>query len=138
MTTTIVILDDEQERLTAMTAVLSKRLPEYDIVTFKNAPDIISWLKNNLASAAIISLDHDLFPQSENEPDPGTGRDVADYLATQIPVCHIVIHTTNSLAAPGMEMVLTEQGWTQSRVIPFNDLEWVTTWWIRELLEQLG
>tara|TARA_R110002111_G_scaffold203713_2_gene268557 strand:- start:20125 stop:20577 length:453 start_codon:yes stop_codon:yes gene_type:complete len=137
MASTIVILDDEQERLTAMTAVLSKRLPEYDLVTFKNAPDIIGWLDSNLASAAIISLDHDLFPQSDNEPDPGTGRDVADYLTTQSPVCHVIIHTTNSLAAPGMELVLSDQGWTNSRVVPFNDLEWVTDWWIREVLDHL-
>lgn len=137
MPSTIVILDDENDRLEAMTAVLSERLPEYGMVTFKNAPDIIAWLCDNLSSAAIISLDHDLFPQSDDEPDPGTGRDVADFLATQSPVCHVIIHTTNSLAAPGMEMVLHDRGWTNSRVMPFNDLEWVTMWWIREVLDHL-
>ena len=137
MASTIVILDDEIDRLEEMTHVLSERLPEYDLVTFKNAPDIITWLRDNLSSAAIISLDHDLFPQSDEEPDPGTGRDVADFLATQSPVCHVIIHTTNSLAAPGMELVLNDQGWTNSRVMPFNDLEWVTMWWIREVMDHL-
>ncbi|WP_339735622.1 cyclic-phosphate processing receiver domain-containing protein [uncultured Gimesia sp.] len=137
MTSTIVILDDEIDRLEAMTAVLSKRLPGYEMVTFKNAPDIVAWLASNISSAAIISLDHDLFPQSEDDPDPGTGRDVADFLATQSPVCHVIIHTTNSLAAPGMELALNDRGWTSSRVMPFNDLEWVTVWWVREVLDHL-
>lgn len=137
MASTIVILDDEIDRLEAMMAVLSERLPEYDLVTFKNAPDIVAWLKSNISSAAIISLDHDLFPQSEEEPDPGTGRDVADFLATQSPVCHVIIHTTNSGAAAGMELVLNDQGWSNSRVVPFNDLEWVKAWWIREVLDHL-
>lgn len=137
MTSTIVILDDELDRLEAMSAVLSERLPQYRISTFKNGPDIIAWLRDKISSAALISLDHDLFPQSEDEPDPGTGRDVADFLATQSPVCHVVIHTTNSNAAPGMEMVLNDTGWSNSRVMPFNDLEWVTTWWIREVIDNL-
>lgn len=108
MTTTIVILDDEQDRLTAMTSVLSQRLPGFNLVTFKNASDIIDWLSGHLDEAAMISLDHDLFPLCDDDPDPGTGRDVADFLATQSPVCHVIIHTTNSLASPGMESVFTE------------------------------
>lgn len=137
MTLTIVILDDELDRLEAMNAVLSKELTQYKIAMFKNAPDIIAWLRDNISSSALISLDHDLFPQTEEEPDPGTGRDVADFLAKQSPVCHVVIHTTNSNAAPGMEMVLNDTGWSNSRVMPFNDLEWVTAWWIREVIEHL-
>ncbi|QDT99548.1 cyclic-phosphate processing receiver domain-containing protein [Gimesia aquarii] len=137
MTSTIVILDDELDRLEAMNAVLSEELSQYKIAMFKNAPDIIAWLQDSISSAALISLDHDLFPQSEAEPDPGTGRDVADFIATQSPVCHVIIHTTNSIAAPGMEMVLNDAGWTNSRVMPFNDLEWVTTWWIREVIDHL-
>ena len=137
MASMIVILDDEQDRLDSMAEVLSKRLPDCQLVTFQNAPDIIEWLEDNVAIAALISLDHDLFPQTDNEPDPGTGRDVADFLATQDPICHVIIHTTNSMAAPGMEMVLDDRGWSTSRVIPFNDLEWVKTWWIQEVLDHL-
>lgn len=137
MTSTIVILDDELDRLEEMCAVLSERLPGHSFITFKNAPDIIAWLKDNITSAALISLDHDLFPQTEEEPDPGTGRDVADFLATQSPVCHVIIHTTNSLAAPGMEMVLNDTSWSNSRVMPYCDLDWITEWWIREVVEHL-
>lgn len=137
MTTTIAILDDEPDRLGAMTAALSDRLPQFGVVTFKNAPDIIAWLRDNLSSAVLISLDHDLIPLSADEPDPGTGREVADYLAGWAPVCHVIIHTTNSLAAVGMKMVLDDSGWPNSRVSPYNDLQWVAAWWIHEVVDHL-
>jgi hypothetical protein len=77
-------------------------------------------------------LDHDL----EIEPGPtgtcvdsGTGRDVADYLAGKEPVCPVIIHTTNSQAAVGMEMVLKEAGWKTHRVVPFDDMEWIAKTW---------
>jgi DNA-binding NtrC family response regulator len=137
MATTIAILDDEPDRLRAMTAALSRRFPELQVATFGNAPEMIAWLDRNLSSVALISLDHDLMPEAAGQPDPGTGRDVADYLATRRPLCHVIIHTTNGLAAPGMQMVLDESGWPSSLVAPYNDLQWVTTWWIREVAGRL-
>ena len=137
MAQTILILDDELDRLNAMTVALSRQARKYEIVTFKNAPGSIAWLQRNLPSVALISLDHDLISQSANEPDPGSGRDVAEYLATRSPVCHVIIHTTNSLAAPGMQLVLDDSGWPNSRVSPYNDLEWVDAWWIREVIDHL-
>lgn len=43
---------------------------------------MIDWLNKELNTLSLISLDHDLFPETHEAPDPGTGRDVADYLAT--------------------------------------------------------
>ena len=63
--------------------------------------------------------------------DPGTGREVADYLAAKTPVCPVVIHTTNTPAALGMEMVLKDAHWKTYRVLPFDDLEWIPTDWFR-------
>jgi hypothetical protein len=137
---TIVILDDEPERIQAMTACLSNRLPGYHVVTFDNAPDMVDWLREHLGDASLMCLDHDLGPnRSRNGEvfDPGTGRDVADYLATRSPICPVLIHTTNSLAAPGMAMVLDDSRWLHSRVVPYNDLEWVTADWIGEVREAL-
>ena len=138
MVATIVILDDESDRLSAMTNALSSNTSKYKIVTFKNAPEIIDWLRHHQSSASLISLDHDLIPISRNEPDPGSGRDVADYLAAQSPSCHVIIHSTNTMAAAAMETTLAENGWSCSRFCPYNDLEWVTDFRIHEVTKHIS
>ena len=65
--------------------------------------------------------------------DPGTGRDVANYLATRSPSCPVIIHTTNGLAAPGMAMVLDDAGWKNDGVVPYNDLQWISEWWLKKV-----
>jgi len=132
----IAILDDEPERIREMNRWLSESVSGCEIVTFDNAPDMIAWLSDHPDGLSLICLDHDLGPNRTRNGevfDPGTGRDVADVLATKKPVCPVLIHTTNSLAAPGMAMVLDDSGWTQSRVVPYNDLEWVGADWIVEV-----
>ena len=65
-------------------------------------------------------------------------RKSAYAVATRHPVCPVLIHTTNSLAAPGMELVFEDGGWLHSRIVPYNDLEWVPEVWITKVLEALG
>jgi hypothetical protein len=105
----------------------------HSLVVFDNAPDTVEWLQDHLEGAALICLDHDLGPNRDRDGeifDPGTGRDVVDHLVTRKPCCHVLVHTTNSLAAPGMTMALEDAGWSWSRVVPYNDLEWVRADWI--------
>jgi hypothetical protein len=96
---------------------------------------MISWLTTHLDDVCLLSLDHDLGPNWFRDGavfDPGIGRDVANFLATRSPQCHVIVHTTNHLAAPGMIGVLEESGWTVSQVVPYGDLEWIGEAWIRE------
>lgn len=130
---TIAVLDDDQGRRLAMQAALADRLPQYLHVFFDNAPDMIAWLSEHMYDLAAVSLDHDLGPNREREGiqfDPGTGRDVAEFLATQDPRCSIIIATTNSIARPGMELVLQDSGWCTINVLPFSDLSWIGEAWI--------
>jgi hypothetical protein len=141
MSTKIIILDDESERIKEMTCCIQKQLPSYSLVVFDNAPDLICWLQKHLVEAALICLDHDLGPNRERNGevfDPGTGRDVVDYLATQDPVCPIIIHTSNSMAAPGMELVLNDAGWMHSRSYPEDGLLWIHAYWIKDVVDILG
>ena len=133
---TIVILDDEPDRLRAMVPVLSRKHPELKVVTFDNAPDVNAWFASNLESCVLICLDHDLGPTRKRDGevfDPGIGRDVADFLATREPVCPIVIHTTNTFARPGMILVLEESGWSVSFVSPYSDTLWIREVWAEEI-----
>jgi len=132
----IAILDDEQERLRAMLPLLARDYPGCEVATFENAPDMIAWLVVNLHRARLLSLDHDLGPtqrRGDESFDPGTGRDVADFLAGRPAVCPIILHTTNHLAAPGMVDVLETSGWEVTHVVPYGDLAWVKERWIEEV-----
>jgi hypothetical protein len=141
VTPCIVILDDEPERVEEMTRRLAGFVGGLQLIVFDNAPDLIDWLARYLDSAKLICLDHDLGPnrvRNGKVSDPGIGRDVVDYLATRTPVCPVIIHTTNSLAAPGMELALTDAGWIHIRVVPYNDLEWIGGEWIENVKRALA
>jgi hypothetical protein len=128
----IAILEDNQDRQAVMRAWLADRFYQYDARIFDEAGEMIRFLDEHLADTLVISLDHDLElkPGPRGRPvDPGTGREVADFLAGKEPVCPVIIHTTNAQAAVGMEMVLRGGRWQTRRVVPFNDLEWVATHW---------
>lgn len=130
----IAILEDNLDRQAAMRACLADRFYMYDAKFFDEAAQMIEFLKLHLAQTILISLDHDLEMKPGNNGryiDPGTGRDVADFLATMTPTCPVVIHTTNSSAAEGMKLVLQDSGWSLRRVIPFDDLNWISTDWFR-------
>jgi hypothetical protein len=68
----------------------------------------------------------------------GNAPGIIDYLATQNPCCPVIIHTTNSLAAPGMVMAMEDSGWASSRVVPYDDLKWVWAEWIVRVAEGLA
>jgi CheY-like chemotaxis protein len=132
MAMNIAILEDNEDRQEVMRAFLADRFYMYDVRIFDAAAQMIQFLQEYLSSALVISLDHDL----ELKPgpqgrciDPGTGREVADYLATQQPVCPVIIHTSNSQAALSMKMVLKDTHWKTRRVVPFDDLGWIGTDW---------
>lgn len=136
MASIIALLDDEPDRIRAMLPLLARRYPEYEVVTFENAPDMIVWLREHLGRVCLLCLDHDLGPNQLRDGavfDPGIGRDVADFLATRPPQCPVILHTTNHLAAPGMRRVLEEAGWTVSHVVPYGDLDWISESWIEEV-----
>lgn len=128
----IAILEDNQERQTAMRRCLEDRFYQFDARFFDSAIRMVNFLDAHLDDTILICLDHDLELQGGSEGgigDPGSGREVADYLAQKPPVCPVVIHTTNAPAAVGMEMVLHEAHWTTFRVLPFDDLEWIPVQW---------
>ena len=80
----IAILEDDPDRTCELTKCLHAQCPGYEVVVFDNAPDMIAWLALHLEELRLVCLDHDLGPNRIRDAevfDPGTGRDVADYLA---------------------------------------------------------
>ncbi|MCI0742537.1 MAG: hypothetical protein L0Y72_26185 [Gemmataceae bacterium] len=131
----IVILEDNEARQQKMRESLADRLHTYEPVIFAKPKEMVQFLGQHLAEVIAISLDHDLelVPDRNGWVDPGNGREIADYLSTKSPSCPVVIHTTNSQAAAGMELVLNEAGWTTLRVAPFGDTEWIPSAWLKAM-----
>ena len=72
-----------------------------------------------LPEAMLISLDHDLNPQPDSASDPGTGLEVAEYLAKLKPVCPVVLHSSNF-----------------ERVGPIGQ-DWIETSWLKKIRDIL-
>jgi hypothetical protein len=120
------MLEDDTERLDRFEAV-ARRL-DFEIVVWADANRMIAELPQHLASAALISLDHDLLPL--RDIDPGDGLDVAKYLATLAPACPVIVHTSNGRRGDAMEGELELAGWTYHRVAPLGD-DWIGVDWHR-------
>lgn len=137
----VAILEDDERRRNGMQPLLTELFPTSPAMFFDNAPDMLAWLPEHLAKVMLLCLDHDLGPNRKRDGevfDPGCGRDIADFVAGHSPSCPVVIHTTNSYAAPGMVEVMEQAGWRVSRVVPFSDLEWLTLSWRPTILEAMG
>jgi len=132
----ILILEDNMDRRAAMQSCLRDRFHQYETVFFDSASEMLSHLETHLSESLVISLDHDLEISSAKNGksvDPGTGREVADFLARRTPSCPVLIATTNSVAGDGMEFALREAHWETHRVHPWGDLEWIPSQWFRTL-----
>ena len=128
----IAILEDDGPREQAFRRVLNELGQEQIVEVFLVAPDMIAWLEDHLGECALISLDHDLGPTFERDGeriDPGDGRDVTNWLGERPPACPVIVHTSNPLYGPSMEVSLQIAGWEVERVIPIGDLEWVDSAW---------
>lgn len=130
----IVILEDNQDRVAVMRACLRDRFHQYDARFFDDARKTIEFLNESLDETILLLLDHDLELKCDSNgvtTDPGTGREVADFLAGKPAVCPVIIHTTNSAAGAGMEMALQESNWQTLRVVPYDDTTWITEEWFK-------
>lgn len=126
----LVILEDNAERVAAMRECLADKFPSFERRFFGSSQAAIAWLSQHGAAVVGVSLDHDLERQAPDDADPGDGREVADFLASRPPHCPVVIHSTNVPAAIGMEQTLADRGWQVERVLPYDDLRWIHEAWL--------
>ena len=132
----VVVLEDNRDRIVRPmhSQCLADRLYPFEACFFDAPQPMLDYLREHLGEAICISLDHDMELIDDGNGhlrDPGTGREIADYLAAHAPQCPVVLHTTNTAAAQGMQAVLADAGWTVYRVVPWGDLEWVRGEWFR-------
>ena len=132
----IYILEDNADRVIRFRAVCGMVAPGLEIRIWASAHAMISDLVDGLEHAKLILLDHDL-NRPADEPDPGSGYDVAKLFEELIPCCPIIIHTSNGERGIWMEGALQRAGWHYSRVYPFGD-DWIETAWAEALQQMLS
>lgn len=128
--TFVVMLEDDRDRIVRFDAILKLQINDACLSVSRTAPAFIDAFRTNSGSRQpdLIALDHDLFTDSPDDPDPGDGRDVARFLAKLDPICPVLIHSTNAAAADSMLYTLLDAGWTADRISPLGD-DWIEAYW---------
>jgi ADP-ribosylglycohydrolase len=133
----ILILEDSDDRIVAFKKVVAELDGHYDLKIWKDAPSMMAECEQFFPNTALISLDHDLNPQPGVTTDPGTGLDVAQFLADFLPVCPVLIHTSNTDRAYSMQNELRFANWMVNRVGPLGT-DWIETTWTKRVSELLA
>lgn len=133
----LLILDDDRTRLRGFDEIVPRLGKEWVIRAWRDAPSMIAEIDSLLSEAQLISLDHDLYKDSPSDPDPGTGRMIADLLSRRDPVCPVIVHSTNTDAAWGMFNELTSGNWKVELVHHTNQPTWIAELWLPVAAELL-
>jgi hypothetical protein len=132
----LLLLEDNAERITAFRAAVTVLGEDWDLELWYDAPTMLAECGEFLKHAALISLDHDLNPQPGVMADPGTGLEVATFLAGHRPFCPVIIHSSNTDRAWSMHNELRFAGWSVDRVGPIGD-DWIPKLWVPKACELL-
>jgi ADP-ribosylglycohydrolase len=134
---TILILEDNAERTAAFQKAVAALGEGFEAKVWSDAPSMIAESDAFFSTVALISLDHDLNPLPGAAMDPGTGVDVARFLADFMPVCPVLIHSSNTDRVYSMHNELRFAGWTADRVGPLGS-DWIETSWLRAARRMLA
>ena len=137
---TILILEDNDERIAGFQEAVAGLGDGFELKIWRDAHSMITECAAFFPGAALICLDHDLNPQPGVTTDPGTGLDVARFLGDFLPVCPVLIHSSNTDRVYSMHNELRFAGWMVDRVGPLGT-DWIGTTWsrrVRELIAEHG
>ncbi len=125
---TILILEDNEERIAAFQEAVSTLGTEYELKVWRDAPAMMAECEKYFATAALISLDHGL--------NRGTGLDVATFLGDFAAACPVLIHSANVDRTFSMENELRFAGWLVNHVTPAGP-KWIETSWLEVARESV-
>jgi len=134
---TILILEDNDERIAGFQKAVAELGDGFDLKIWRDAPSMIAECAEFFGTAALICLDHDLNPQPGAVSDPGTGLDVTQFLSDFLPVCPVLIHSSNTDRVYSMSNELRFANWMVDRVGPLG-ADWIETTWRRRVRELLS
>ncbi|WP_442507115.1 cyclic-phosphate processing receiver domain-containing protein [Novipirellula sp. SH528] len=132
----LVMLEDDLDRIRRFNAIIAIHHPSVRLEVYRTAPTFIAAYSALTSTPCLICLDHDLFVDSPDDPDPGDGRDVSTFLTTQDANCPALIHSTNAPAADSMMFSMRDAGWTVDRIAPIGD-DWIESYWYPTAVEMI-
>jgi hypothetical protein len=133
----ILILEDNEDRIRNFKTAVKSLGGNFSERIWFDSPNMIADLPSVLNQACLISLDHDLNPQPNVTTDPGTGLEVAEFLAKQKPICPVLIHSTNHEKAWSMHNELRFANCQVDRVGPIGD-DWIQCLWLPKVKSLLN
>jgi ADP-ribosylglycohydrolase len=133
----VLLLEDHPDRRAVFESVVPSLGEGWTLKTWSEAWKMIAECGEFLGSTALISLDHDLVRQPGVLWDPGCGLDVARHLAGLMPICPVIIHSSNTDASWSMHNELRFAGWRAERVGPSGE-DWIRTTWLDKARELAG
>jgi ADP-ribosylglycohydrolase len=134
---TILMLEDNADRIDGFHKAIARLAGGFELKVWRDAHSMMAECAEFFPTAWVICLDHDLNPQPGVTADPGTGVDVAKFLADFLPVCPVLIHSTNADRVYSMMNEFRFAGWTVDRVGPLGS-DWIETTWLRRMNELLS
>lgn len=133
----LIMLEDERDRIERFHRVLELNVKEHQLFVFRTAPSFVTAFCQLIEPPALVCLDHDLFTDTPEDPDPGDGRDVTSYLSTVQPSGPVLIHSSNNCAADVMLYTLLDAGWTAERISPLGQ-DWIESYWYPTAMRMIG
>lgn len=127
--TTIILLEDDPDRLQSFMAAVAQLGPAYRVRHWRDSNRLIAECHEVLADAALISLDHDLNKEHPDSPDPGDGVQVAEFFARLPSICPVILHTSNTERVWSMDNEFRFGGWQVERVMPLGT-DWIHKGWL--------
>ncbi|MBU6400781.1 MAG: hypothetical protein KGS61_10710 [Verrucomicrobia bacterium] len=133
----VVILEDNADRIRDFEVAVAALGPDLRLRVWHDAPTMVAECPTVLPECCLISLDHDLSPQSGSTGDPGTGLEVSEFLARHQPVCPVIIHTSNSERRWSMHNEFRFGGWQVGIVAPIGE-GWIAHSWLPRAKALIG
>jgi|LakMenEpi03Aug12_release.lakeMendotaPanAssembly.Ray.scaffolds.fasta_scaffold439357_2 hypothetical protein len=132
----LLMLEDDHDRIRRFREIVARHHPDAVLKIARTSPDFKTeyWSLNDTPD--LICLDHDLFTDSPDDPDPGDGYDVTRFLITRPAKCPALIHSTNAPAADSMMFSMRDAGWTVDRIAPIGD-DWIESYWYPVALQMI-
>jgi ADP-ribosylglycohydrolase len=131
---TLLLLEDDDERIAGFQKAVAGLGDGFVLKIWRDAHSMIAECAEFFPNAALICLDHDLNPPPGVTTDPGTGLDVARFLGDFLPVCPVLIHSSNTDRVYSMHNELRFACWRVDRVGPLG-ADWIATTWLRRIRE---
>lgn len=133
----LLMLEDDHDRIRRFKAVVERHHPAAILTIARTAPDFEAEYWSLTEAPDLICLDHDLFTDSPDDPDPGDGRDVSAFLITRLANCPALIHSSNAHAADSMMFSMRDAGWVVERIAPLGD-DWIECYWYPMAMEMIA